>query len=80
MHSRIRCNTFCAITLWFSVAGGAGGAGVDALCATLYAGGIGGVGGDALCATLLAGGAEVIRCVLDAVEGGLCLLEVMEVL
>ena len=57
-------------------AGGVGGAGGDAPCATLYAGGCGG------CA-LFAGGPEEIRCVLlrmlEAVEGRLCLLEVLEV-
>src|SRR6266480_620547 len=47
--------------------GGAGDAGGDALCASLYAGG---AGGNALCAL----------CMLEAVEGGLCLPEALEVL
>jgi len=53
----------------------AGGAGVDAMCATLYSGGFGGMplfgggaGGDALCALRT----------LEAAKGGLCLLEVPE--
>ena len=56
-------------------AGGCGGlalfAGGDALCAALYTGGVGGAGGtgdDSLCAL----------CMLETVEGGLCLLEVPE--
>ena len=52
--------------------GGVGRAGGDALCVTRYAGvgGTGSAGGDALCALRM----------LEFVEGGLCLLEVLEVL
>ncbi len=71
----------------------AGGAGGDALCAleaggcgrwALFAGGVGGAGGDAMCATPYAGGAvgdaPCALCMLEVVESGLCLLDVLEVL
>ena len=50
---------------------------------SLYAGGVGRAGSDALCATLYAGdaGGDALRALrmLEAVEGGLCLLDVLEV-
>jgi len=59
--------------------GGAGGAGSDELCATLYAGGRGVY---ALFMELLEVSVVLemmcrVRCMLEVVEGGLCLLEVL---
>src|SRR5436189_232122 len=68
--------------------GGAGSAGGNAPCAALCARGGGGAGDDASCATLcsggcgrwvpFAGGVSEVLGVLEAVGGGLCLLEAME--
>ena len=58
--------------------GGVGDAGGDALCASLYA------GGDAPCSSLYARGVDddvlCALCTLKVVEGGLCLLEALEML
>ncbi len=65
----MRCVILCMLEAGLCFAGGVGGAGSDALCATLYAGGaggggalalfaggVGGTGSDAPCATRYVGG------------------------
>ena len=61
-------------------AGGIGGTGGDALCATLYAGGCFAVLLEALEMWEVLATRFVVLCLLEGVDGGLCLLEVLEVL
>ena len=55
------CWRLSRVVLFAGGVGGAGDAGDDAMCATMYGGGAGSAGGDALCATPYAGAVEEAR-------------------